>query len=177
VFMPEFKGPVEGWVVNHLTTNYWRVQATMSRVEVLQEANLIFLRTAQHYDGQITEAKHFMSLFQRSWLNHFTDLAKADSANRQGISMTTSDGTQYDAMGETENMGYLKTLLRQAPREVSVVLNLLLNAPQELLDAATENWRRSGRHHAGGNKQVSMWLGLPEGSRPLDVVEEYFKDQ
>lgn len=177
MFKPEFKGPVEGWVVNHMTTNYWRVQATLSRMEVLQEANLIFLRTAKHYEGQITEAKHFMSLFQRSWLNHFTDLAKIDSATRQGVSMTSADGTQYEAVGDVENLGYLRTVIRQAPREVAVVLNLLLNAPQELLDLATENWRKSGKHHAGGNKQVSQWLGLPEGSRPLDVVEEYFKSQ
>ena len=74
-----------------------------------------------------------------------------------------------------ENEGYLRTLVRQAPREVALVLALFLNAPQELLELALTSFRRVGRagERTADNRRVAALLGLPEDSKPLDSVERY----
>ena len=48
-FTPEFKGPIEGWVVNQLERHYWRVQATMTRMDVMQEAYIKFHHLKMKY--------------------------------------------------------------------------------------------------------------------------------
>lgn len=173
-FTPEFKGPIEGWVVNQLEREYWRVQSTMTRMDVMQEAYIVFDRVRRTYEGKIKEPKHFMSLFKTSWTRHFTDLSVTDSECR-----TASVAESYaDSAGELENEGYLRTLVRQAPAEVRLVLTMFLNAPQELVDLATSSFQRVGRggQRAADNRRVASLLGLPEGSTPLDAVEGYLSD-
>ena len=65
-FTPEFKGPIEGWVVNQLERHYWRVQATMTRMDVMQEAYIKFHHLKMKYEGDVTDPQHFMALFKTS---------------------------------------------------------------------------------------------------------------
>lgn len=175
-YKPEFKGPIEGWVVNFLTDNYWRVQATMTRLDCLQEAHLIFLRCSRRYKAE--NAKHFMSLFQRCWINHFTDLTVDDTKVKQcgPLPEDLEEPTGLQLVGELDNDGYLRHMIAQAPSEVSLVLTLFLNAPSELLDMAMKSWRSKGKLRAGGNAHVARLLGLPADSRPLDAVQQYFDE-
>ena len=165
----EFKGSLEGWTMKHLAANYWRVESTMSRLDVLQEAQVKFLVLCQKYPD--VEDRHFMALYKTAWQRHFIDLAKQNAEQREH----TQPDYGFDGVGELDNAGYVRTLIRQAPREIKTVLSVLLNAPTELLELAADSWRAKGKQRAGGNKQVSQWLGLPEGSTPLDDVERYFR--
>lgn len=164
----EFKGSLEGWTVKHLAANYWRVESTMSRLDVLQEAHVKFLVLCQKYPD--VEDRHFMALYKTAWQRHFIDLAKQNAEQRE---RECGDVT-HEGVGALDNDGYVRTLIRQAPKDVKLVLSVLLNAPTELVELATEAWRIKGKQRAGGNKQVSQWLGLPAGSTPLDDVERYF---
>mgnify|MGYP001172787994 CR=1 FL=1 len=180
-FEPEYDGPIAGYVVNHLKTNYWKVERSMQREEVLQEAYIIFLYCKQRYAGTVTEPKHFMALFKTAWFRHFTDLANKDTAQRVCISewqMRKDDDEleQLEVMGETDNAGAMLTLLRQAPREVAMVLNLFLSAPAELLDLAMTTWREAGKREAGGSRQVDTLLGLPAGTDALGATERYLSN-
>lgn len=178
-FMPQFKGPIEGWVVNHLRKHYWRVSNTHEHEEVMQEAYIVFLRCAARYSS-VKEPQHFMALFKSAWINEFNDLSTRATAARVTVAVSSlsddEEAPALDLVGDLENAGQLLTMIRQAPREVLMVLNLFLNAPQELLELAAATWRASGKYRADGDKAVSRMLGLPEGSQPVTNTRAYFED-
>lgn len=171
-FQPEFKGPIEGYVVNFLATNYWRVATSMTHADCVQEAYLVFHRCTRY---EVENAKHFMALFKRAWINQFTDLTNNDTKHRAAqLPQDMEEPDRPEPVGETDNAGYLRVLVQQAPHEVKLVLNLFLSAPSELLEMAMQSWRGAGKLDAGGNRHVARMLGLPEDSRPLDAVQSYF---
>lgn len=178
-FNPAFKGPVEGYVVNFMNKNYFKVARTLERTDVMQEAYLVFMRVASKYP-EVEAPQHFMALFKTSWYNHFTNLANADTASRvmvQAISYTTDDGNELETeyLGELDNEGYLSVLVREAPSEVLQVLNLFLSAPQELLEQALGSWKgRDKRCRAGGSARICKILGISPERDVLKIVEDYF---
>lgn len=168
-----FKGPVEGYVVNYLHGQHWRVQSTLTHLECLQEAYIVYDTCVRTYPD--VEPRHFMALFKTSWHRRFTDLSVADTRSRAtGLTLCTEDGAALDVVGELDNQGFLKTMIRQAPTEIKQVLSLLADCPSELLDLALAGWRQQGHRQKGGNSQVCAFLGLPPDSRPLDAVYDYF---
>lgn len=171
-YKPEFKGPVEGWVVNYVTANYWRVERTHERADLIQDAYLVFRRVADRYPG--VEARHFMALFKTSWTRHFTDLANADTATR--AETHRAEGSADTDIGETGNAGPLLVAIRQAPAEVRAVLSLFLSAPEEILELALAGWKENDtRSRAGASGRINRLLGLPEGEDVLARVEDYFR--
>lgn len=182
-YVPEFKGPIEGWVVNFLTKNLWRVSRTMDRDDCMQEAQLVFLRVKRTYPN-VTDAPHFMALFKTSWTRRFDDLSCEDSDIRSSElhyehQADDQDGDARAAVefvGDVQNEGELRVMLRQAPREVTMVLNLLLKAPQEMLDVLLGGWKgRDKRMKGGGSEHINRLLGLPEQQDTLQRVQDYFR--
>jgi len=171
-FVPEWDGPIAGYVVNFLTAQHWKIARTVPKDDALQEAYCVFLRCKRKYTT-VTEPQHFMALFKTAWYNHFTDLANNDTAERV---VHQEPETPIEQVGATDNDGALAIMLRQAPREVSMVLSLFLNAPQELLDIALASWKAGGdrRSKSGGSKQVNRLLGLPEDQDTMKQVIDYF---
>jgi len=178
-YSPEFPGPIEGYVVNHMKKNFWRVERTQTRDDVMQEARVVFLRCKAKYQ-ELETPQHFMALFKRAWANEFNDLANADTASRVLVPQQTyrdEDGreTLVELHGDVENDGALSVMLKQAPAEVTLVLNLFLSAPQEILDLALGTWKgRDQRCKTGGSKRICKMLGLPPELDVLKLVEEYF---
>lgn len=164
-----FEGPVQGYLVNQMQANLWRFDG-LEDGDVLQEGYEIYVRCADRYPD--VEPRHFMALYKSALHNRFTDLANEATKHRH---QNLDDYVHTTTIGSLENDGYLRTVIRQAPAEVKMVLNLFLNAPTELLELAMTSWRAQGRIKAGGNAQVAQWLGLPAGSKPLDVVRDYFE--
>lgn len=174
--IPEFTGPIEGYVCNFLKRNLWRVRATHDHKDAMQEAYIVFLRVAAKYP-MLDAPQHFMALFKTSWAHEFNDLShRARPANAEiSEEMHSDDGVfTRDSIGELDNDGQLAVLINQAPSEVFMVLNLFLSAPQELLDMALASWRASGHYKAEGDRAVSRLLGLPPGSQPMTQTQEYF---
>lgn len=167
-----FDGPIKGYLVNEMTRNLWRVSATMTEEDFLQEGYLVYMKCAKYYPD--AEPKHFMSLYKTALERRIVDLANLDTRNRTA-STTDETGTERDVAGDLENDGYLRVLVKQAPAEVVQVLTLFLNAPSELLQMAMTSWRRDGHLEAGGNRQVAQWLGMPPTAKPLDAVRDYFE--
>lgn len=181
-YVPEFKGPIEGWVVNHLKDNAWKVARTMQFADCLQEAYIVFMRVCERYPD-VEDAPHFMALFKTSWERYFIDLARHDRRVREvELPLMSDPGPGEDApswepVGELQNEGELAVLLRQAPREVVMVLNLLLRAPQELLELALASWRGEDRRmRAGGSEKINRLLGLPEHYDSLGAVRDHFRE-
>lgn len=179
MYIPEFKGPIEGYVVNCIRRDHWKVARTHDREDMKQEAHYVFLRCAAKYPI-IDTPQHFMSLFKVAWNNHIIDLAKKATVARAIVSENQFEAEDEEAwvrdhVGEVDNDGQLAVMLRQAPREVLMILNLFLNAPQELLDLATQAWVTSGRRRVDGNEMVARLLGLDASQDPLGQVHDYFE--
>lgn len=177
MYQPVFKGPIEGWVVNYTKAQFWRLQATMEWDDVMQEAYLVFLRCSNKYPG-LQEAKHFMALFKQAWIRQVTDLAYLDSRHRVSSTSTeiAEDGYIQEQVGELDNDGQLSILMRQAPSEVRMVINLFLNAPQEIVDALLSGWTgRDKRCRNGGSARINKALGLDPQMDVLGLVEDYFR--
>lgn len=176
MYVPEWKGPIEGYVVNTLSKQAWRVSATHDRDDLRQEAYLVFLRCTNRYPI-IDTPQHFMALFKTAWSRHMHDLAKKEKTNHLMVSESQFDRDDEaewtrDHVGELNNEGQLAVLIRQAPREVLMVLNLMLNAPQELLDLAASTWERRG---VDADDHVARLLGLDPESKPLSKLKEHFR--
>lgn len=165
---PVFKGTIEGWTVNHIAKNLWRVECLMSFDDCLQEAQLVFLRVKRTYPT-IGEGPHFMSLYQTSLTRRFHDLSMEATALREHELPQAIPDLR---VGDTANEGELRVMLRQAPREVRMVLDLFLRAPQEIADLAFAGWRKDRQK---GSDRINALLGLPPGSDSLQRVEDYFR--
>ena len=177
MYNPKFEGPIMGYVANSLPGHVWKVAPLYDRDDLMQEAYLVFLRCASKYPA-LDEAKHFMALFKTAWSNHVILLAKKATQNRFTVpeaQLDKDDGSEWrrDAPGDLDNEGLLRTMVRQAPSEVLMVLNLFLSAPAELVELASEAWSRQAKRGADPNDFVCRALGLPAGARPIDKVREY----
>lgn len=172
----QFTGPVEGYVVNFLRKNFWRIAGTHEWDDAMQEARLIFLRVQRKYPD--AEDKHLMSLFKTAWGHHFTDLSVKDSRGRHIQSESNlardEDSLPREMVGATDNDGMLAMMIRQAPSEVRMVLSLFLSAPAELLETAARAWSGGPRGKKEGNALINRCLGLPENTESLEAVRDYF---
>lgn len=182
-YIPKFEGAIEGYVVNFLRTNFWRVQGSMEFQDCMQEAHWLFLKLADRY-GVLDTPQHFMGLFKRSWHNHFTNLANLDTKLRVEVSDSSfaddDEGLSYLGLverlvGDTDCGGYLLVMLQQAPADVKTVISFFALAPQDLVDSAFGAWRTSKRKKEGGNNMLCQLLGFKPGTDALGRVEAYFK--
>ena len=76
----------EGYTINFIKKNYWKVQSSMEFEDALQQAYLVFLTCIKKYKD-VTQ-KHLMALYKRMLYNQFIDLAKVDSKLKQQQSLT-----------------------------------------------------------------------------------------
>jgi len=93
MYKPVFVGPIEGYVVNQLKEHYWKVERTLSREEVLQEAHECFLRCCRRFPKSkaYNTPQAFMALFKQAWFNQFTDLANYDTKHRACVSVESRE--------------------------------------------------------------------------------------
>lgn len=176
-YKPEFKGPIEGWTVNFCKKSMWRVEGSMEWADVMQEAYIVYLRCCSKYPD-IDTPQHFMVLYQRAWVNQFTNFANADTKLRalvsENVLSPAESGASFESVGELMNDGHLALMIKQAPSEVRMVLNLFLSAPTEILDLALSDWKQDQRRKTGGSAKICRMLGLPADLNVIQMVEEYF---
>lgn len=127
-FVPCFKGPIEGYVVNFLKRNYWKVAAHHEFEDLLQEAYFKFLVVKEKYP-EVIDPPHFMALFKTSWKNHFTVLAAKQAGD---LSIIESDLLGVRTLQQIQekhgkaaayNGGPLAVLISTAPIAVKALLN------------------------------------------------------
>lgn len=180
-FTPEFKGPIEGYVVNYLKREMWKVSRTQEYEDMMQEAFYVFLKCKARYEDTVNEPQHFMALFKTAWFHHFTNLTIKDTARRHEVAgpmKSDEEGEVIEYMGETNNEGQLAVMLRQAPAEILQVVNLFLNCPQEILDMALASWRGQDRRYiGGGSRKVCQLLGIDSNRDILAETIEYFSER
>lgn len=180
--IPSFVGPIEGYVVNYLRANFWRVKNSMEYEDMLQEAHVVYLRLAQKYHD-IDTPQHFMALFKTAWSNHFVDISRKDTNSR--LMMYENQFADNDdvlsnflssVVGDQSNTGHLVVMIKQAPAEVRQVLSLFINAPTEILELASKSWKSSGRNQDFGNNMLCTMLGVEQGTDIIGTVRKYFTE-
>lgn len=179
MYYPVFKGPIEGWVVNYTRPMFWRVESIMEWKDVMQEAYIVFMRCAAKYPV-VDTPQHFMTLFKRAWVNEYHDLSNEATRLRLFVSdhkeLDEGESLPVEQVGETDNGGFLAVALRQAPEEVRRVINLMLHAPQEMLDIILADWRGHNRRRTdGGGARINAALGLPKDLDVYKIVHDYLK--
>lgn len=168
-----FDGVIKGYTVNQMSLHWWRLCATMTKEDFMQEAYALFLHVRLKYP-HVSDA-HFMSLYKTSLRNMITELSESDTKHRT-VGTLSGLPNIYETAGDLDNNGYLRTLIRQAPPEIKAILAIFLNAPTEVLELAMSTWRQQGHYEAAGNKQVASWLGLDADATPLDDLYTYFSE-
>jgi hypothetical protein len=165
--------------MNFLSANLWRVARTKDRDDCMQDAYCVFLRVAEKYPD-VNDPPHFMSLYQTSWRRAFHDFSTEDTRLRELELLSDGREEVHEPIGETCNEGELRVMLREAPREVKMVLELMLRAPQEILDIALAGWfprdkRARNGISAQASARINALLGLPRDMNTLERVRDYFQ--
>lgn len=77
-YIPKWEGLIENWTLKYATNNVWRVEPHHDIDDLHQEGYIIFIKVKTKYTD-IKEARHFLSLYQRSFINRINDLSKVKS--------------------------------------------------------------------------------------------------
>ena len=181
IYYPQYDGPVQGYVMNFLRSNYWRVAATMEFEDCTQEAYSVFLVVASKY-GPTDTPQHFMSLFKISWINHFNDLSTKDSKIRKMLTAgyeTAEDGQRFDSLldnmiGEVDTSGHLYQMIMKAPDDIRVVLAFIVNGPDYLVEIVCDAWSGSTRKRKKGNELLCRLLGFSKATDVFGALVKYF---
>lgn len=173
-----FTGAFKGLAVNLCRRSQWRVSHLMAMEDLLQEAYLVFHRCTERYP-EVVDAPQFMALYQTALTNHITDLARRSTLFHETCSPLPRDENDEpimpDGIGELDNEGMLRIMVRQAPREIKMVLSLMLNAPTELTEVVLSSWRGTDRRKRGnGSERINRALGLPAEQDTMGMVRDYF---
>lgn len=176
-YAPIFKGVIEGYTVNYLHEHHWKIARSVPWDDAMQTAYVVFLRCKRKFPRSkaLNTPQAFMALYKRAWANEFTDMANADTEKR--CELQEPPTPLAEPIGDLDNDGMLNIMIREAPREIQMVIALFLNTPQEVLELALSAWRDGGHNGAGGNRHIAKLLGLDPRIDTLKLVEDYFTDK
>ena len=151
LFTPVWTGPIEGWVVNHISRNLWRVLPECEFDDLYQDAYMVFMTVANKYP--VTEEEHFQSLFQRSFCNHVHAIA-----NKR----TSRGEVRYavDAQDKVVDHGALDPTLLRLDWEI-----LLEDAPLDVLALVKKALGRDKRSYRRRNESLNAYLCRLAGLR------------
>ena len=179
-FVPKFEGPIEGYVVNYMKLNFWRIQTVFTMDELMQEARITFLYLKSKYPN-IDTPEWFMAVFKTAFKRKIDTWSVRD-AKRRKPETCFSDAFDGDSeieslvVGVDHNYGFLAVMIEEAPEEVLSVLSLMLNCPRELFDLMIDMWRSKGKKKEHGNEFLCEVLGYDSEKVDLvKAVKEYFE--
>jgi|SRR3990167_8072454 len=180
-----YKGSIEGFVINYINQNFWRVGEITSKEDLIQESLYIYYKCKNKYKKIWNEnAKWFFSLFKSSFINYFHGLSVKNTEKMDNeICIDVEENYEefisiYAINRQDYNEGYLLVLIEQAPEEVGAVLSLLFNAPKELLEEVGIAWRLRGKRKVQQNEHLCNLLGYNSDSvNLLDAVFNWFNSK
>lgn len=136
----------------------------------------MWLDCVRRYASKTDNPSWFMSLYKRALATRLIDLASVDTRHKTFCLLSdavSEDDATPEAVGETENEGYLRRVVAEAPSEIRAVITLLFSAPTEILDMVSSAWSGRGKTRSSGSKALCRMLGIPERETLLDDVKEY----
>ena len=183
---PKLSNIIKGYVKNFLKSNFWKVKNIMELDDAEQEAQVMLLFMEKRLlksgkDSTIVTPQQYMATFKTCWGRHFDTLSNRDTSYKRVA--TESSLIDFESESDTsfsiedlftdDNMGFMECVLEEAPSEVKAVLNLLMNAPKEVLDAVAASLQKD----VSSNTVLCRLLGYD--SKEVNVVKltkHYFSD-
>ena len=182
---PGLKRVIDGYVVNFLSSNYWKVHHIMEWDDAFQEAMFTLLVVEKRLiksekDVTLVTPQQYMACFKTCWTRHFITLSNKDTkyqavVKESEFNSLDDDSNQFniESLLSDDNVGYIEILIEQAPSEVREVLNLLLHAPKEILDAVASSLKKD----VTSNSVLCRLLGHnPNKVDLLKLTENYFNN-
>jgi hypothetical protein len=151
-FKPQFEGPISGWAANYIKKNYWRVAGYLEFEDLIQDAYWKFLVCRDAYP-HVIEPQHFMALFKKAYINHFTDLSNARTATpdyiplqrHPNVDANKAENIEVDVVGELNNAGPVLVAFSELPEEARMLLDKLFEISAEQIEGGKDKKTRIGR--------------------------------
>lgn len=169
ISFPQWEGSVYcAWAKNFCYKNQWRVTHSLGDYDdCLAQCRLYYWQTWQFYDGQFTSPKHLMYMFRLWTWQQFHDLSNMDTKIRKVEADPDPDMKLSDP--ETYSEGELAVKLNKASSELKEVLNIMFNAPQEVMDVIRQDSKNFSPKQFF--RRVVKYLGFEE-SKTAKLTKE-----
>ena len=152
-----------GWLVNVSKKNYWRVSAWYEFDDLLQDGFMCWVHVVRKYP-KVKDRRHMMRLFQMTFLNQITFIAKRQQATKLEVQVDTFEFIPSVAINPLDTD--VVTLIKDGPPCLQRLLKLLsTDAGCRRLFALRRF--RNGRMESK-NEQLCRLLGLD--AKAVDVV-------
>lgn len=112
------------WMLQYARRSFWKVSSYIDLDDLIQEGYLAWHRVSIRYPN-ITERRHMMSLFQRTFCNLIVDIAKQRTKEAHLNIQFTQEIYEYNNRMSEHEVSTLYVMLQQAPTPVRKVVELL----------------------------------------------------
>ena len=111
---------------------WWKAEHLgYTKEDLVQEAYFVFRGCVETYGT--TQKEEFIKLFKTGVANYITTLSFKSPIDKKMLNLEEG-ALMYEPEPE-QSLGYLATMVSEAPRDVKEVLNFAFNAPVETLQA------------------------------------------
>lgn len=168
-YTPRYDGPIEGFVVNFIRKNIWRVPSYLTEEDLMQESHLLFWKLKTLYT-QVDNPKWFMTLYKTAFSNRINDLSnrKSKSVDECLESDMGEDVEIAERHSGGSNEGYFHVLLDQVPQDVRTALNFLDSCHERVYEQLKGDVNLS-------NSLLCSWMGLdPKKVNIFAKTKSYF---
>lgn len=166
----------EGYTLNFIKKNYWKVRNSMEFEDVLQQAYSVFLTCVEKYKD--VEQKHLMALYKRMLYNEFVDLAKIDSCLKNQQSTCEHEGEELDyfntIVDRSQPSAIFLLKVKDAPDELKTIINTILNAPLEVLQTVESAWSGRNKRKKYQNNMLCELFGINKKRDIVMEIKNYF---
>ena len=129
-FIPRWHGAIEGYVVNSIRRYWPQFAPYMEFDDALQEAVVCFLQLKRKYADKVDNPRWFFTLYRTAWERRLITMVH----KLPRYSYLEDLGPLEDPLCYCD--GPLAVKLSELPTELSEVLSLLAELPEELLELA-----------------------------------------
>lgn len=170
---PEWEGSIEGWTVNFIESNIWRVERIVGFDDLLQEGVLLFLKCKKMY-GHVTKPQHFMSLYQKSFRNRVHHLSNMQS-EFVVYEENDDDPKRYSfsdvVVSPVDIEEAFKVVAIDAPRDVQKLITLAVSDAAYLL--RTPMWTSETGRRETTDEYLCRLAGIKQGTPITQMIEEW----
>lgn len=156
---------MRGWIVNCAKKNIWRVPTWYDLDDLIQDGFICYCHCRIRY-AHIEETRHFMALVKTSFANHIHDLA--NKRTRTTEKLVPPDSPTLSGVELPEGM--FLTLLKQLPRELQGLIEILLESAWNIPMLRYANGARETN-----NQYLCRLLDVdPETVNVMAIFKEHF---
>lgn len=175
-----FIGELEGWTVNFLCKNKWRLKDIVSKEEVLKDAYRIYLDCMERYAAKVDNEKWFFSLYRTCFINYFhsvsTYVTFLNDMESLEVLLENDPDLEYN-LEVNYNLGELMCKMEELPPEIKKIIDFVINTTSSGNEFEI-TWKAQGKKKAFGNEYICKALGY--NHRKVDVIAmvyDYFIDE